>query len=416
MDGNTDIVERGAASPGWTTRCFPERIERALALVVGSDRGGLDVLTSGQRLLLARYVRNLDAGDPRHSVRVSLAALATGLRVSERTVSTLKAGLIAGGWITSHQVQSRQRGMQICDVTLTDKALGALQLVGGSAGHDRPPWAKGGLAVEAPSAEAGHDGADVGACGQLGHGGASACATVANACRTSREQPLQGQPTRSGSAEIGRGNRRDDRARTRAGSAAAGACPSTRRRTPRLPAPLTWLGEVMRPTAVCWLMGQARHRGVRLEDVVAVAGDHVRAASNGFAYLRALLLQDRDWSWLARERRGEPGNRTWGEGGGDGGDGRVSDGAGLWPDGRAAGGFGRSARAQLQSDVKALQGLSFVGDDGLVRRVSDGMAWVFSAEEARKTLGRSLGVRAVSAVFLDAVADGRLKAWSGAVA
>lgn len=110
-------------------RDFPPVIRRALARATGCDSCGLRELTGMERMLLSRYVRNVNIKDVRKSVRVSTAALSVALHVSDRTLLRIKTELIAKGWLVTHQVQSRRRGMQISDVTLTERALAVLGLL-----------------------------------------------------------------------------------------------------------------------------------------------------------------------------------------------------------------------------------------------------------------------------------------------
>lgn len=108
---------------------FPPVIRRALARATGCDSCGLRELTGMERMLLSRYVRNVNIKDVRKSVRVSTAALSVALHVSDRTLLRIKTELIAKGWLVTHQVQSRRRGMQISDVNLTERALAVLGLL-----------------------------------------------------------------------------------------------------------------------------------------------------------------------------------------------------------------------------------------------------------------------------------------------
>lgn len=110
-------------------RDFPPIIRRALARATGCDGCGLRELTGMQRMLLSRYVRNVSIKDVRRSVRVSTLELSLALHVSDRTLLRIKTDLIAKGWIATHQVQSRRRGMQISDVSLTERALAVLGLL-----------------------------------------------------------------------------------------------------------------------------------------------------------------------------------------------------------------------------------------------------------------------------------------------
>lgn len=112
-------------------RDFPPIIRRALARAAGCDSFGLRDLTGMERMLLSRYIRNVNIRDVRKSVRVSALELSQALHVSDRTLLRIKTELIAKGWLVTHQVQSRRRGMQISDVSLTERALAVLGLLEG---------------------------------------------------------------------------------------------------------------------------------------------------------------------------------------------------------------------------------------------------------------------------------------------
>ena len=75
-------------------RHFPPSIERALAILSGSDTADFAGLSMDARMLLARYVRCVDARTPQQAIRVANLTLASGLGVSARTVNKLKVVLI----------------------------------------------------------------------------------------------------------------------------------------------------------------------------------------------------------------------------------------------------------------------------------------------------------------------------------
>lgn len=147
----------------------------------------------------------------------------------------------------------------------------------------------------------------------------------------------------------------------------------------------------MTTVRVCWLMRQARLRGVRLEDLAEVCRQQIAAAQNAFAYIRALLESDRDWAWARRDRQAQQGAAAEAEAR------REGEGA---------------EQARLAQRLQELVGKSFLGNDGLVRRIGAGFAEVFTVPEAAKPLGRSLGSRPLGGGFLAALDDGRLRPWS----
>lgn len=70
----------------------------------------------------------------------------------------------------------------------------------------------------------------------------------------------------------------------------------------RIPEDLRVLQDLgVRETAIFKLMGLASRAGKRLGDVVAAVEPHLIKARNPFAYLRRLVLLDRDFAFIARE-------------------------------------------------------------------------------------------------------------------
>lgn len=380
---------------------FPPVIERALALLAGSDHGTLSALNMGERLLLARYVRCADALDPSGPIRVSIRVLADGLRVSARTVNTLKAALLANGWISSHQVQSRRRGMQICDVRLTPHAIQVLQLLDTLRRPTTDPEAKGAVADraercdrEVPAArslakhrcDAGCSRRDsTGAnlrgsplpCGQLqspaeppATSTAALCADAARACRDFKKQPIQGHPAREG---LDQG---------RLSAPRGSALPAWQRhRSPRLPRPLAWLEQHMSGTRVCLLMREAREHGVELETLATATRARIDRVRHPFAYLRTLV---RAKPATRPARHLEPRQDT-------------------------------EMRNRVQQWGLQAQGLAFSSSAGLIHRVEAGVVRVYAPEEAVKPLGNSVGVMPLSARFIDDVSQGTLRPWRPAV-
>lgn len=107
---------------------FPTLIREALATVAGR-RNATKKLSNLARLLLSEYVRALCVKNPRQAVRISNETLEAALGVSARTIQRAKSELVEEEWIIRNQIQSRKQGMQISDVTFTEKALIELGLV-----------------------------------------------------------------------------------------------------------------------------------------------------------------------------------------------------------------------------------------------------------------------------------------------
>lgn len=134
---HNSLSQERSAKLGQKTRSshFPPKINNALALLAGRV-GECGQLSRDARILLCEYVRVLDKNDAYKACRVSNAELQRALELSVRTICRLKAELEHAGWITRHQIQSRELGMQITDVSLTHKAIQALSLAASASSSD----------------------------------------------------------------------------------------------------------------------------------------------------------------------------------------------------------------------------------------------------------------------------------------
>ena len=110
-----------------TPKDLPGPIQLALARVAGRVGQCADIKPKA-RMLLSEFLRCVSYREPEGAVRVRNETLALALGISERSVIRLKKELELDGWISRHQVKSRRRGMQITDVWLTNNALQALGL------------------------------------------------------------------------------------------------------------------------------------------------------------------------------------------------------------------------------------------------------------------------------------------------
>lgn len=155
----------------------------------------------------------------------------------------------------------------------------------------------------------------------------------------------------------------------------------------KLPASIAWLAEYMSPFGVCKLMKDARGKGLLLEDVTSQCADQIRASRNRFAYIRSLLGLDRDWRFIAAEKEKQD----------------IEAKTML------------RAKCELAVDMEALDGRSFLGEDGLVRKVVGRVAMLYTPEEAAKALGLSRGCRPIGEAFVRALREGRIIAWQPSV-
>lgn len=189
---------------------------------------------------------------------------------------------------------------------------------------------------------------------------------MTDACSISFKQSLKRQPEHVGPSDFPR------------------AKVPAKQGTASLPSSLSWLLSGMTPWAVCKLMSIARSRGVMLEVVTNQCQKQIQAAQNMFAYVKTLLKQDKDWAYIAQQSSTNQEAET-----------QKADEHRKW-----------------EEQKSALEGKSFIGGDGVVRRVSEGAVTLFSLEEACKPLGMSQGSRPITEAFVQAISDGRLVGWS----
>lgn len=368
--------------PNPVPRDFPPLIQRALARISGRV-GTLSELPANQRALLAEFVRSASVSRPTDAIRVRVESLAIAMGCSARTVARLKADLELSGWVRRHQTITRRRGAEVADVWFTEPALQALGLQGGAGKASHMPAAASG-----PSTILSQPGPT-----PAGRQHAQRAPSVADACIDFKEQPYQGHPAPPQVVHKGVQKKTCMDATRRTQPTRADAAASAQRAPHRiaLPEPLRWLASHMSAVRVCWLMRQARVRGVLLEDLAEVCRHQIAAAQNAFAYIRALLERDRDWAFARRDHH-------------------AQQAAAAEAEERSEGENGEQAR--LAQRLQHLMGRNFLGEDGLVRRVGAGFAEVFTVPEAAKALGRPLGSRPLSAGFVKALDDGRLQPWS----
>lgn len=280
-------------------RDFPPIIRRALSRAAGCDGFGLRELAGMERMLLSRYIRNVSIRDVRKSVRIGTAELSMALHVSDRTLLRIKTDLIAKGWITTHQVQSRRRGMQISDVSLTERALAVLGLLD----DIPPPAASANIAEQMKDVEEKNDVTPV-------------LADAFCFSQSSTKSHSQGEPVE---ISVQNETTASESVVTPQQQAVQQVCeptfppledkfvpPSARAADPELgythntdiPADLAVLEQGgLNRFAIFKLMGKATRKGKRLSDVVkAMSRETLLGAKNLYSYMVKLLDIDRDWT------------------------------------------------------------------------------------------------------------------------
>lgn len=278
---------------------FPPIIRRALSRAAGCDGFGLRELAGMERMLLSRYIRNVSIRDVRKSVRIGTAELSMALHVSDRTLLRIKTDLIAKGWITTHQVQSRRRGMQISDVSLTERALAVLGLLD----DIPPPAASANIAEQMKDVEEKNDVTPV-------------LADAFCFSQSSTKSHSQGEPVE---ISVQNETTASESVVTPQQQAVQQVCeptfppledefvlPSARAADPELgythntdiPADLAILETAgLNRFAIFKLMGVATRKGKRLSDVVkAMSRETLLGAKNLYSYMVKLLDIDRDWT------------------------------------------------------------------------------------------------------------------------
>lgn len=331
VEGKAELCQPAhAAEPA--EKDLPLTIMRAITRAMAWRDGGFALLEKKDRNMLVEILRCVTKDRPAEEVFVRRDTLAIRLDYSLATVTRLLARLEDQGWILRSQVKSRVEGFQVGAIALTTSAVSWL-------GFDLPSLK---AQRHAPMSDAYRDSIE------------------------KKEQSIQRQLPQTDSPVD---NSKNAEAKMPAGV--------------RLPQPLEWLAKHMTPFGVCKLMKCAREKGIRLEDVTSLCGEQIRAATNGFAYVYALLAQDKDWKFIANEK--------------------------------AIATKQKAEAVQLKADLnyalKALDGRSFLGADGFVRKVSGSVALLYTPAEAAKAIGATVGSRPVGEQFLRALEEGALKPW-----
>jgi hypothetical protein len=222
--------------PFTAVRDFPPIIRTALSRAAGSDAHGLSELSTQERSLLCRIIRNVNATEPSASIRIANETLAIAMKVSDRTIRRIKVQLEAKGWFSRSQIQSRRYGMQISDVWLSSQALNALGLT------NTPAQAREDF----------------------------------HATEHSTAKPQPSELLANGSKQV----------------------PATTCFTDELPADLIELRDVAGLTVggIRLLMGLASRSGTKLGLIFTATRDLVLASREPFAYLKKLIQSGRDWS------------------------------------------------------------------------------------------------------------------------
>lgn len=236
---------------------FPTNINIAATRLGIHDLPDFASLTSRERHIFQRFIRNVCTKNPSDSFRVSVANLADAVVVSTRTIQRAIKGLVDKGWVTRTQVQ-KWSGMEIADTKLTHKALQVL----------------GFLDVKPSKA------------------GFFRATSTAHACIDSIDSTVIKRQSSSSSENIQQND--NELARKTA-------------KKSTIPSDLTCLlGLGLKAPAIFKLMKIATAAGQRLGTIVNAVKDALKTAKNVYAYIHDLIQRPRNWAEEAQPKAKQP--------------------------------------------------------------------------------------------------------------
>jgi hypothetical protein len=242
------------------SKVFPTNINIAATRLGIHDLPDFAGLTSRERHIFQRFIRNVCTKNPSDSFRVSVANLADAVVVSTRTIQRAIKGLVDKGWVTRTQVQKRS-GMEIADTKLTHKALKVL-------GFLDPKPQKAGFSRATSTAHVYSDSID------------------------SFNTKRQSSPSTEVTSQI------DDE---KPSETEVKVKPVT------IPSDLSFLMRMgLKPSGIFKLMKIASKAGQHLGTIVNAVKDALKDAKNVYAYIYDLIQRPRDWAKEAQPTPKQP--------------------------------------------------------------------------------------------------------------
>lgn len=235
------------------TLYLPLSIAHAITRVIS---GVVDSLTMMERMVMAHIISLANKDQPGKPIYVRKLTLANRLQLSEPSLRRYLSALQKRGWIEREQFISRAAGAQVGTLTLTKAAVDAF--------FQAPP--------ESTPAKA-----------------------------KSADQPVFDR-AKSSDASLVIPKQCLSRHHLPAGLSFT---PEEAEEARKVPSPLWWLLQFMKPKGIFRLMREAKLSGTLLETVANAVRDAVPKARNAFAYLRSLLGKDRDWNFYASRAAAE---------------------------------------------------------------------------------------------------------------
>lgn len=298
---NSDSYQFGAE--------LPPTIRRAILRITAERIGRLWSCPGAQRQrnLLVELVRCANWQRPHTEIRIGNTFLANRLGISIATVKRGLHDLTKSGWITREQLRSTRNKFVGSDTLLTPAAIASL-------GLNEP--------LPALPARAAHffRGADVshtiGILGiqssskrqqtqQAGAGPSEMVDPSGNLAAESQKPNTvyQGQkPSPESSAKPTAPEAHKPEEAVKAVIEPKIYCTAKRGNIITLPRSLAPLLLVLAPHQICHLMAQAGRAGHRLEDITILCEKSILAAKSPMAYIRKLIACDKDWAWVRQSR------------------------------------------------------------------------------------------------------------------
>lgn len=294
-------LEGPQALPDTLEAALPPTIQRAILHIYMSRIGPFEWLGEFQRRLLAELIRCTNWRQPHSEIRIGNTVLASRLG---KSISTVKRGLLElteAGWITREQLRSTRNKFVGSDTLLSHFAITWLGLSEPLAPRE-PPFFRGSevsptigiLGIQSSSKRQQTQQAGAGPSQIESNTTPSAPASTASNTVCQEDAASQLPSTKAEQPEIGVAIKADPEPKI--------YCTAKRGNIITLPRSLAPLLLVLAPHQICHLMTLSKRAGHRLEDISILCEKSILAAKSPMAYLRKLIACDKDWAWVRQSR------------------------------------------------------------------------------------------------------------------
>lgn len=289
---------------------LPVNISRAITRIGTQRTGPFEPLwannTTCRRLrdLLTELVRCTNWRHPQTEIRIGNTVLANRLKVSIATVKRGLQELTDAGWISREQLRSTRNKFIGSDTLLSPFAIASLGLCEPlpALASREPPFFRGSEVSPTIRIQCIQSSSKRQRTQQAGAGPSEiepeaippVPAGTASNTVCQEEVASQLPSTKAEQPETGLAIKADPEPKI--------YCTAKRGNIITLPRSLAPLLLVLAPHQICHLMAQAGRAGHRLEDITILCEKSILAAKSPMAYIRKLIACDKDWAWVRQSR------------------------------------------------------------------------------------------------------------------